>query len=432
MLATLMACAGATPGAARVPSTSSPSEATPPGLAVTPAPEVDAAPKTDLETLMGEVSAIRGLAPKRRVQVRYLEGDAFERQYSQSVPVDDAVRKRIFSTWVAFGFVSGGAAPAQGEGNKTAFSGFYDGADDTVYMRKETDRPEARGLLVHELVHALQDQHFGIRRFTSVFDNDDALLARKAVMEGDATLVSEVWGARRNGEAPTTAVLTASQRAKRMREEDILRYLGADDHITERPDIAWRPLVFAYYTGMAFLSELAPPYDFRAIDRLFATPPNTSREILHADVFMQRSRASSDAVVEVPALPQLDPRAGTQVSVGSLGEYRLRLFLQRCGTREAAELLSNRWLGDRYALFERAEGQLTLAWHSRWPTEGAAWAFADALKRVAKCYPEARGVRSGVRVGAEDAIERRGQDVWYVRGHREAAQWVKQLSLSPS
>ena len=45
-------------------------------------------------------------------------------------------------------------------------------------------------LLAHELTHALQDQHFNLRRFEKWPHGDsDAELAAHALIEGDATLM---------------------------------------------------------------------------------------------------------------------------------------------------------------------------------------------------------------------------------------------------
>src|SRR5262249_47939717 len=44
-----------------------------------------------------------------------------------------------------------------------------------------------RGVLVHEMVHALQDQHFGLKKLHPTGFDSDADLARAALVEGDAT-----------------------------------------------------------------------------------------------------------------------------------------------------------------------------------------------------------------------------------------------------
>ena len=48
---------------------------------------------------------------------------------------------------------------------------------------------QERLTLAHEVQHALQDQHFGLPDLAT-FDDYDALLAYKALSEGDATVTA--------------------------------------------------------------------------------------------------------------------------------------------------------------------------------------------------------------------------------------------------
>ncbi len=85
--------------------------------------------------------------------------------------------------------------------------GFYEtGSDEVVIVSDREDPVVDRGTLVHELVHALQDQQFGLDEFP---DTQDRQLARNSVVEGEANLLEDRYERRCGGEwdcieAPST------------------------------------------------------------------------------------------------------------------------------------------------------------------------------------------------------------------------------------
>src|SRR5579864_6380040 len=71
---------------------------------------------------------------------------------------------------------------------------FYDYHRKKLYISDWSPPDMRQAALIHELAHALADQHFHLERFIRKGgDNDDLSMAREAVMEGQATwLMSEV------------------------------------------------------------------------------------------------------------------------------------------------------------------------------------------------------------------------------------------------
>ena len=72
-------------------------------------------------------------------------------------------------------------------------AGFYDPeAEYMALVRRGAGTPDTPHagddmVLVHEVVHAIQDQHFDLEAFTDLDPMSDAAAARSAVVEGDAT-----------------------------------------------------------------------------------------------------------------------------------------------------------------------------------------------------------------------------------------------------
>jgi uncharacterized iron-regulated protein len=65
--------------------------------------------------------------------------------------------------------------------------GYYDTKEKTLYLYDDIKGNYERGVLIHEMVHALQDQHFGLNKLHQDTFGDDAELALAALIEGDAT-----------------------------------------------------------------------------------------------------------------------------------------------------------------------------------------------------------------------------------------------------
>ncbi len=72
----------------------------------------------------------------------------------------------------------------------------YDPVARKAYVQAGKDERDA---ILHELVHALQDQHFDLRRVELLKGRRDASLAAAAAVEGHSTLVAGVLGAGHGG-----------------------------------------------------------------------------------------------------------------------------------------------------------------------------------------------------------------------------------------
>src|SRR5437870_966461 len=68
-----------------------------------------------------------------------------------------------------------------------AIQGYYSTKDKALYLYDDIKGNYQRGVLIHEMVHALQDQHFGLARLHATSYGSDAEMALAALIEGDAT-----------------------------------------------------------------------------------------------------------------------------------------------------------------------------------------------------------------------------------------------------
>jgi hypothetical protein len=72
-------------------------------------------------------------------------------------------------------------------GAAAGIQGYYSTKDKALYLYDDVRGNYQRGVLIHELVHALQDQHFKLDKLHQADFGSDAERARAALIEGDAT-----------------------------------------------------------------------------------------------------------------------------------------------------------------------------------------------------------------------------------------------------
>src|SRR5262249_4104934 len=114
-----------------------------------------------------EVALVRGLAPKHPVPGRVLARDALIDRVKEHVAREippEAIRQEGLLLQLL------GLLPEKFDYAAETFAlleaqlaGFYEPADETMYMAADLDGDNAEATLAHELVHALQDQHFDLK-----------------------------------------------------------------------------------------------------------------------------------------------------------------------------------------------------------------------------------------------------------------------------
>ena len=213
-------------------------------------------------------------------------------------------------------------------------AGFYD--DDTgelVVAAGDTLTPMSRVYLVHELIHALTDQHYGVAaEFQRLVDADrhheaSALLA---LAEGDATYFMILYLQGMSADDQVTAALES---------------LDADTTVVDSlPDWFAEDLVFAYNSGFGFVERLVADRGLGGLNRAYDLIPTTVEQILHPAAYfaLEPSR-------EV-ALPETTVAGYAVHREGEFGEWNLQLFLLEGIPDGAATIAAAGWGGDAYRI----------------------------------------------------------------------------------
>jgi len=286
-------------------------------------------------------------------------------------------------------------------------AGFYDPRRQTMFMADWVEPDQQRMVLAHELTHALQDQSFNLWQFThSVRDNDDAMNARDALVEGYATL-------------SMMQVMLGSLPVEKLPSLDTMMEQGINQSMSQFPVFSSAPffmrfqLLFPYIRGMQFCQHALELGGWKRLNDTFTDPPQTTRQIFEPDLYFgappdaggskpadhastpQAPAPDSQAAnVDLSAPAALEHMSGVQRVednvMGALGYYAL--FGQLLTDQESKKA-SATWAGDRYLVYEGpSPGQFLLVSRTRWTTPKAAADFCADYRTVMLN----RWIRSGV------------------------------------
>ena len=303
-------------------------------------PRVPAALEPMLAELEAFVERERGLSFERPVEVRLASDEQFEsalrRLRREERGSDGEEDERTFvGLFRALGLVDEDFDPAAiEESSDERILGFYDPARERLFVRGTGVTPAVRRVLVHELTHALDDQHFGLDRPDLDQRDDESAVAFQALVEGDAARV----------ESSFFASLPTEER----RQADI-EVEPSSPTAGPLPRVFEALLAFPYVAGESFVDALWENGGAPRLDAAFADPPDSTEAVLHPERFLAGEGAR----------PVADPPAdGRSVDEGVLGELVLRLVLQSALDRPAAARAADGWGGDRYVAWSDGDDRL--------------------------------------------------------------------------
>ncbi|HWN68279.1 MAG TPA: hypothetical protein VNM90_11625 [Haliangium sp.] len=282
--------------------------------------------------------------------------------------------------------------------------------------------------IVHEWVHALQDQHFDLIAY-DVLDPTDAFLARRAVVEGDAVLAQLRFLLQQEGSDFQAVNWPATF--------DMWR-AWSDEHLAE----AGYPLIFLDYVSFVYAYGLfytarnllgvapsgeageidapPPPYDFALADALFTTrPPASTQAVLELDL-------TGEEVVPVTglglaALPDAVAGRLEYVDWDALGAWYVHLLFYPLPAEDlpvSARALAAGWRGDHAAFVRDGEsGAMAVIWATAWDSEQTASAVFGALWALHGGAPagEGPGPEGTAADGESLWIEQRADRVVFIK-----------------
>ncbi len=256
-------------------------------------------------------------------------------------------------------------------------AGFYDPDSTTLFVLDDQPDEAIESLLVHELVHAIQDQTTDLDAITAPSLDNDRRAAAQAAIEGHATLVMFEFLMQQQGRGASDV----------MDVPDFAARLGPalEAARTEAPALAGAPLVlqesvlFPYRGGVTFVESLwkerggrPPPFG--------SDLPGSTEQVLHAEEFV---RGQPD----VPRTVEISVEEGwSRLYEDTLGELEIGILLETVG---ASRTSARGWGGDRYLLLGDGDGHHSLAWFGVWDTEAQRDRFVREMEPRLSAFPKA-------------------------------------------
>ena len=299
--------------------------------------------------------------------------------------------------------------------------GFYDPEKKALYIAGWLSTDEQKPALVHELTHALQDQHFDLHRMMKkdrATQNDDLSLAHQALAEGDATAVMLDF-------------LLEPMGMSIMRLPDLMPVLrmqlsmaaGQFAVLQSAPEFIRESLMFPYIYGVSFIQKArAKNESWAEINGMYADLPASSEQILHPDKYLAQRDHPRSVKVENPA-----PRLGKGWKMtykNVMGEFSMYLLLKLHLPEDVARKAAAGWGGDQVILVQsEAEKRSAVFLEALWDEQDSADRLYGALSAwLHKKHPESRPVSesdSGIALtsdGEYHSLRKRGSTLRLILG----------------
>lgn len=424
LLVALEGCTGDSGSGSAGPGTSSSAPATPPAIpsvASGGAPTAAAAMRTlcvaptlnpgnvepnadtppEIAQLESEVAQVRGLDYLHPVAVQAISDQEMDQKleaaFADAYPVEYYARRS--AAWRTIGVLPPGTDLRE---SLRAFLtgqvvGFYDQETGELVFRGEGDVGLTERLtLAHELTHALDDQHFRLKRLDAIAAGcrDEDFAAALGLIEGSAQYYSTQALIRFPPSLGLGDIAAALADA-----------LTSGQGLEGVPPFVQELELWPYTAGQAFVTQIAAGGGNAAVDRAFETLPKTTEQVMHPAAYT----GDVPSKVDIPDLTGALGPAWGDLDAMQVGEEWLRAMLAlRLDDATAGEAAAG-WDGGVYRAWSDGTDVAVVvrtAWDS--PEEaadfaGAMQAWIDAGAGAAVVLPPS-GDRVGVVFATSDAL----------------------------
>ena len=285
----------------------------------------------------------------------------------------------------------------------SGLAGFYDPRDRTMYLLNWIDPDMQKSVMAHELTHALQDQNFHLLKFDvipkaqpgekkemkSKESAEEMMLARRAMVEGQATLVGEDYEAREYGVS-----------LKESWARDVMTQYLESAHerpvsIHNAPRLLRESMMFPYREGLIFeLALFSRGGQEMAFRGAFSRPPVDTHQILQPEAYFKNEPPARVVIGDLAPIFGKDYEA---YDSGSVGEFDVQIMAEDFGRENDIYSVAREWNGGSYVAVKRAglaedaevkTADLALVYLSRWKSRKAAERFGQVyLDGLAKRMP---------------------------------------------
>ena len=266
-------------------------------------------------------------------------------------------------------------------------AGLYDPKTHEFYIADWIAPDEQRMVMSHELTHALQDQYFHIEAWVhAARPNDDAELAREAVLEGSAMAGMLDYMLKEKG-----------LKLRNLPNVDPSLFVGdlsQTPMLKKAPPFIKDSLMFPYFAGLDFSMSVLRAAGWDGFAAVFARPPANTQQIMHPSLY-RSNKVPAPLKVDLP--DGVPGKAWNLLEENAMGEFGWKEILKRFIDEPRARRVAAGWDGDDYTCFEQKENKrLILATRERFNSEEKTGEFFAAYaEALTKKYPQRREVKQG-------------------------------------
>lgn len=238
-------------------------------------------------------------------------------------------------------------------------------------------------VFAHEIVHALQDQHFGLKRFLKrTVGNADATAARMALVEGEGLAVMFLYVSDRLGAkgaislARLPALLSMQIGMMKLMMKQV--FPKATDYV-----IDWQ--LFPYIEGLRFVAALHERFGWAGLDKVYKRLPVTTEQVLHPEKYLKNELGK----LVRARLPRSWRRKAKILQREVVGEYGLAMLLKSRVDAEVARRAAAGWNGDQMLTLRFGrKGPIAVLLETHWDSLADAKEFLEAYRDfVKRRYP---------------------------------------------
>ncbi len=285
---------------------------------------------------------------------------------------------------------------------------YYDPGTETFFVvMTDLSEPMLNTVYSHELYHGLQDQHYDLEEFVLSQApnklNDDELLARQAVVEGEATYIMTLWNMKNLlGAIPDPSILQAAISMQsqldvatmlemlkggtmpQLQQGGMGAAIKAMDNI---PPFLLEMLIGAYLKGMGFIFEIQKQ-GWDEVENLYSKPPVSSEQILHPEKWFSNELPRKFTWPSFNYEKLLADWA--LLETNTIGELQWRIIFAEHQMPDIGKSAAAGWNGDTFAVLEhQVNKELLLLIFSSWDSVSEAKEFYLAYQLLLKMkYPE--------------------------------------------
>lgn len=256
-------------------------------------------------------------------------------------------------------------------------AGFYDPDSTALFVMDDQPVEALQSLLVHELVHAVQDQHASLDSLTAPERGNDRQVAAQAAIEGHATLVMlEHTAEQVQGRPVDLSELPNFSQAIR---PALQAMMGQYPALASAPDLLQESLLFPYLEGVSFVQALWREREGRPVP-FGAELPQSTEQVLRPERFLGPEP-------DHPTPVTLESLDGHPVLYrNGLGQLEVEVLLETLVGPDARSRARG-WDGDAYLLLDPGSGEPSLAWGAVWDDPESRDGFVTALRPVLGSLP---------------------------------------------